>query len=317
MLKQKINRAFAPVLRCILFTSTLSALPISAASAEANRAAPPHRATQAAIVPLPAAFSDGLVFVKVSINSGPAVWMDLDTGTTPSIVGPAYARQAGLTLIAQGKATGGFGSEKIDTFKTSTAMLSTGHESPRKVEFDSIELTGMTDQKAQPLAGLLGYSFLADKIVVIDYPNRKLFFREVPEATNSIEVPLTFFEGVPLVRVALDGHEVTALIDTGGTYDLLVTPQALKQTGLEHYLENSKKVDTIGHGGEQAATIGKAPTLTLGSMTIHDHTAVYTSLGTTKIPANVSLGKDFLKHYRVTLNYIAGSARFEPEKLGK
>ena len=314
MIRCLLNRAIAPVLPCVLLTSTV---PISAASAQPPRAVSSLKADPATIAVLPAAFRDGLVFVKVAINGGPVVWMDLDTGTSPSIVVPAYARAVGLTLMAKGKATEGFGSEKIETFTTSAVMLRAGHESARAVEFESIELSGMAGPEARPLSGLLGQSFLAGRIVVIDYQNQKLFFRNKPEANGSIDVPMTLVEGVPLVRIALDGHEVSALIDTGGTYGLLVTPQALKQTGLEHYLEPTKKVGTSGHGGEQPATIGKAPTLALGGMVIRDLTAVYTSLGTAKIPVGASLGKDFLKHYRLTLNYAAGTARFEPNQLGR
>ena len=313
MTRLLLNRLATPTLTCIVLVANIC---IGAASAQTFGADPPQKADPAATAPLPAAFRDGLVFVKVAINGRPGAWMELDTGTSPSIVVPAYARAVGLTLIAKGKATEGFGSERIETFTTSVVMLRTGHESTRAVEFESIELPGMAGPDAQPLPGLLGQSFLAGRIVVVDYQNQKLFFSDMPEANDSIDVPMTLVEGVPLVRIALDGHEVSALIDTGGTYGLLVTPQALKQTGLEQYLELSKKVGTTGHGGEQAATVGKAPIVTLGGVAIHDLTAVYTSLGTTTVPAGASLGKDFLKHFRVTLNYASGSARFESNKPG-
>lgn len=307
------NPAFG-ALRCALLASAFS---LSAACSQSPRGDPPRKAGPAVLAALPAAFRNGLVFVKVAINSGPDAWMDLDTGTSPSIVVPAYARSAGLTLTAKGKATEGFGSQKIETFTTSTAVLRVGHERPRAVKFESIELSGMKGPEAQPLSGLLGQSFLAGKIVVFDYQNQKLFFRGTPEANSGIDVPMILVGGVPLVRIALDGHEVLALVDTGGTYGLLVTPKALKQTGLQRYLKLSRKVRTVGHGGEQAATVDKAPTLTLAGMVIPGLSAVYTSLGTTTIPAVASLGKDFLKHYRVTLNYAAGTARFEPNELRK
>lgn len=307
------NPAFG-AFRCALLASAFS---LSAACSQPPRADPPHKAGPAAIAALPAVFQNGLVYVKVAINGGPDAWMDLDTGTSPSIVVPAYARAAGLRLTAKGKATEGFGSQKIETFTTSTAVLRTGHERPRAVEFESIELSGMKDPGAQPLSGLLGQSFLAGKIIVFDYQNQKLFFRGTPEANGGTDVPMTLVGGMPFVRIALDGHEVSALVDTGGTYGLLVTPEGLKQTGLQRYLKLSRKVSTVGHGGEQAATVDKAPTLTLAGMVIPGLSAVYTSLGTTTIPAVASLGKDFLKHYRVTLNYAAGTARFEPNGLRK
>ena len=86
-------------------------------------------------------------------------------------------------------------------------------------------------------------------------------------------------------------------------------------SGLITYSEKLKEQKP--NVGEQVATVDKAPTLTLAGMRIPGLSAVYTSLGTTTIPAVASLGKDFLKHYRVTLNYAAGTARFEPNEPRK
>jgi hypothetical protein len=213
-------------LLCALFAGSF---PVCAASAETGGAIAPRSADPTSVHLLRSAFRDDLVYVKVSLNGSPEAWMELDTGTTPSIVVASQAHAAGVQLVSQGKTTEGFGSEKIETSSASGVSVRTGNERAREIEFDSIEVPGMADPEGHPLSGLLGHSFLEGKIVVIDYPNEKLFFRDTPEERGAIDVPMRIVNGLPLVRIALDGHELSALIDSGGDYGLLVTPMALKQ----------------------------------------------------------------------------------------
>lgn len=273
--------------------------------------------SEAEKITLPAAFHKGLVFVKVAINKAPAVWMDLDTGTSPSIVDSEYARSAKLRLTKTEGAEG-FGTEKITTLKTSTAQLHVGKQTPYVVKFESIELNGMKGPDSQPLAGLLGYSFLAGKILVIDYKMEELYFLNKQEK-SALDIPMKLVGGLPLVRIEIGGQPVDALIDTGGTYGLLITPDTVKKGDLQHYQDEATPVNTQGHGGEHLAKVGKAPGVTLGGLVVTDVNAVYTSFGTASasIPAGASLGKDFLKAYKLTLNYVTGTARFEPAALGQ
>lgn len=71
-----------------------SAFSLSAACSQSPRGGPPCKACPAAPAALPAILRNGLVFVKVAINDGPDTWMDLDTGTSPSIVVSAYPRSS-------------------------------------------------------------------------------------------------------------------------------------------------------------------------------------------------------------------------------
>ena len=57
-----------------------------------------------------------------------------------------------------------------------------------------------------------------------------------------------------------------------------------------------------------------APPFSIGELAVHDLNAAYTTFGTATdtIGAGVSLGIGFLKKYKVTLNYVTNTVRFEP-----
>ena len=126
------------------------------------------------------------------------------------------------------------------------------------------------------------------------------------------DVPMSLKDGVPVVQLIVGSRAIKSLIDSGGAYGLLLTPATARNLGAEALMDEATTVATSGHGGEHAARVGKAPDVAIGEIVGHDMTAVYTSFGTAAIDAGASMGKDFLKNYKITLDYRRKIARFEP-----
>ncbi len=183
---------------------------------------------------LPASFRKGNVYLQVVINGHPPVWMNLDTGTTDSLIDANYAAKIGLALTPKASGVEGFGSTKVDTFSTGKVNLQAGNEPGKETFFESIHLDGMTGPDGVPLAGLLGHSFLAKHVIVIDYLRQEVYFDDKPQAPDRRDVPMVLSEGIPRVALTMAGKSVNALIDTGGTYDLIITPATAKELGIEH-----------------------------------------------------------------------------------
>jgi len=264
---------------------------------------------QQADMELPAVFHDGLVYVRVSVNGAAPVWMDIDDGTSPSVVDLDYARSLGLKLKpGQGSATG-IGSERIEFFNTS-AELSAGASS-RRIDFSASRLKGMTGPDGKPLAGVLGYSFLAGRILVIDYPRQTVKFAAQSKPC-ACDLPMGMDTNIPTVPVTIAGHRLTALIDSGGQYDLFATPAAVKQAGLETFVAQARPVTGYGYAGAQGVRIGRAPDVVVGSIRKTGPETVYGTFGTSPLKAEAALGARFLKDYRLTLNYRAHTVRIEP-----
>ncbi len=264
---------------------------------------------QQADISLPAVFHDGLVYIQVSVNGAAPVWMDLDDGTSPSAIDLDYATSLGLKLKPGVGSATGIGTERIEFFNTS-ADLSAGASS-RRVEFSASRLKGMTGPDGKPLAGVLGYSFLEGRILVIDYPNQTVRFAAASKPC-SCDLPMGLDTNIPTVPIAIAGHRMTALIDSGGQYDLFATPAAVRLAGLETYAAQAVPVTGYGYAGAQGVRIGRAPGVVAGGIRKDNPETVYGTFGTSPLKAEAALGARFLQNYRVTLNYRTRTVRLEP-----
>lgn len=261
---------------------------------------------------LPSKFQKGLVYLKISVNDKPDAWMLLDTGTTESIIDTDYAKTIGLKLTASAEAQATFGTTRPATFDTDTVHLRAGDEPAQTVLFQSIGMDGMRGPEDTPVAGMLGRTFLEGKSIVIDYLREEVYF-ETPQPASRHDVPMALDTGIPIIKLSMSGHQVNALIDTGGTYGIIITPATAKTLGLEALMAAAKPVPTMGHGGAQSIVVGKAPPFSVGGLKVQDLKAAYTTFGTATdtIGAGVSLGVGFLKKYKVTFNYVTKTVRFE------
>ena len=265
---------------------------------------------------LPSMFYKGFVYIKTSVNGHPDAWMILDSGTTDSIIDTTYANTIGLKLTPSANAQETFGPMKTDTFDTDTVHLRVGAEPEKVVFFQSISIGGMMGPDGVPPAGMLGHTFLEGKSIVIDYKREVVYFETTPRPADHRDVAMTIKAGIgiPVIQLKIANQLVDSLIDTGGTYDIIITPAKAKELGIESLMAAGKSGASHGHGGEQHFVAGKAPPFSIGELAVHDLNAAYTTFGTATdtIGAGVSLGIGFLKKYKVTLNYVANTVRFEP-----
>lgn len=267
-----------------------------------------HRST------LPSMFRKGLVYIKTSVNKHKDVWMVLDTGTTDSMIDSDYARTIGIKLVRKSEGAQGFGTMAPTTYATGSVHLRVGKVPERAVLFESIRLGGMTGPDGMPVAGLLGHSFLEGKSIVIDYKREAVYFERMPQLADDRDMAMTLKNGIPIIQLKIAGQSVNALIDTGGTYSMIITPDTAKKLGIERLMTDAKPAVTVGHGGDQHILIGKAPPFAIGDRAVDDLSAAYTTFGTANetIGAGVSIGIGLLKTYKLTLNYVANTVRFEP-----
>ena len=265
---------------------------------------------------LPSVFRNGEVLIKVTINGHPGAWMMLDTGTTDSMIDTEYAASIGLKLQAKAQGAGGFGGEAVPSFSTDTVRVQAGTEPEKVVFFDSIRLAGMLGPDGAQLAGLLGHSFLDQRVLVIDYKNQLAYFDDKPQHPDPRDIPMTLVEGIPRIQVKMEHQWVASLIDSGGAYSTIITPATVAKLGIEKLMNESTSVDMAGHGaGSQAIALGKAPPFSVGTISVRDVRAAYTTFGSATEAlkdVDMSLGIGFLKDYKLTLNYPGSTVRFEP-----
>jgi hypothetical protein len=124
----------------------------------------------AATLDLPFDFSRRAIGIDVTVHGVP-LYVLLDTGVDPSVISNARAEILGLKVDhASGGEASGYGDSKSAAVFPATidGLAIRGRSFPPIVAL-AADTTGISRKLGRDLDGVLGYSFLKDKIVLIDY----------------------------------------------------------------------------------------------------------------------------------------------------
>lgn len=202
-------------------------------------------------------YQNGLATVDANIAGTPVV-LGIDTGAH-TLVSVEAANQLGLYA--------GF---RRYLLRGTTASVSAGQVILRDFEFAGQHYKWKLVAKADlptpkvsglqvpvPLAGLVGIDILADYDLDFDFPNRKLTLYSVkgcssvppPDFTDVRTIAFRFgADRLILFPVELDGHELTAILDTGAVFHA-ITREGLRKVGLtEAALKTDPMTETVGVG---------------------------------------------------------------------
>lgn len=212
---------------------------------------------------VPFDFSHAELGLKVSME-GRSLNAIMDTGVDPSLIDLADAKALGLK-INQGDAgeAGGFGEGRgMTVFPAEIKGLTIGQ---RKFEpFDALasDLTSLTHADQPRLDLVLGYSFLSDKIVLIDYVTGSLAILDTPDQAEAMVVnckvrwaiPLKTLESYPVIpnfRFGKASGPVT--LDTGSNGGIGLFRVATTLPGMQASLVSAGS--TVHRGARGASTV--------------------------------------------------------------
>jgi len=198
--------------------------------------------SQAVVIATPFDFSQSELGFEVAIR-GKTLYAILDTGVDPSVINLADAEELGLNVDRSdsGEASG-FGEGRGATvFPAKIEGLSIrGH---LFAPFDALaaDTTPFTRPDQRPLAVVLGYSFLSDKIVLVDYIAHELTLlddsRQVRAAVGACRtrwrLPLKTLDSFPVIagfRLGKASGPVT--LDTGSSGGIGLFQEALDLPGV-------------------------------------------------------------------------------------
>lgn len=147
----------------------------------------------------------------------------LDTGASWSVLTPGMARELGVKVRRL----------KSDPYRRETRL-------GRDLQFWIDDRSSDTASKTGWEYGLLGGQFLAEYVVEIDFPARRVRFLdperwEVPESVageDETVLPLRLVSNCPNVEVAVDGRPVLVTVDTGAPSTAIFSAKAFKKAGV-------------------------------------------------------------------------------------
>ena len=278
---------------------------------------------------VPIALAQGHLLVTVQVNDAPATFI-LDTGAERTLMGEDTVKQLGLAR---------------DSWVASTVLGIGGYEErpnalPRSLRLGDVTLRRRSligDNSVtvgplpiaaiagRPIAGLLGRDFLSPFDLDIDLPSKRLTLYEVQGCTIGFlpwhepyaSVPATTPVGAAIVvPVAIDGHPLHALLDTGASSSLVTAP-GMARLGLTPALLAQ---DPGGNG----AGVGPAPvfmrrhrfaSMSVGPDTIRDPMLWVAPVHVVPI-VDMLLGADWLRSRHVWLSFTTKQVFIEQQQRG-
>jgi predicted aspartyl protease len=273
-------------------------------------------------VEVPFEFEHNQIILQVKIAGKGPFNMLLDTDTDPSAIDAATARELGLAVGSKGAPASGGGTDANTVYPARLANVEVGSVVAKDVEAATIDLTKLSERIGRPIHGVLGYSFLKDRIVQIDYPNQKLrFFTESPypriqfgpNTVNIIAFPFRYEDGhVMIDSVFINNEKMKATLDTGSSGTFSLTPEAVAQLGLEEQGRDDDD-ESVGYNGAYKSKIGTLKAVRMGKLSVDSAQATFWLPGTghDKHRFQVNIGNGFFKDFMMTFDFRNKMVVFE------
>jgi predicted aspartyl protease len=273
-------------------------------------------------VEVPFDFVHNQIVVTVRIAGKGPYRMLVDTDTDPSAIDLATAKELGLAVDARTYAATGGGSDTQTVQLTRLPSVELGTIVAKDVSAGAIDLKKVSAKLEQPLHGVLGYSFLKDRIIQIDYAASKLrFFAESPYAgiqlqpntVNKIAMPFRYDDGVLIDSVFINGQKLKATLDTGSSGTFALTPKGAAILGLEDPAPDGSGEKSVGYNGEYESKSGVLKSVRIGRLALESAPASFWPAGTghDKAKFQVNIGNGFFKDYLVTFDFRGKMVVFE------
>ena len=216
----------------------------------------------AAPLTIPFDFSHGEIGLSVSVKDAP-LYMILDTGVDPSVIDLARADALGMKVdrTAGGEASGEGGDKHAKVFPATIGGLVIGGRAFSAVNALAFDMGPLSQRYGRPLDGVLGFSFMTDKIVLIDYPGRTLSILDrADDAIPAIRacrtrwsVALRSFkdDNIPVIPAFRFGAATAPIsLDTGSNGGIALFQGALDLPGLRAALLEKGETGYAGARGK-------------------------------------------------------------------
>jgi predicted aspartyl protease len=269
---------------------------------------------QQPVVEVPFEFFRNEIIVQVKVDGKGPFNMMLDTGTDPSAVDLATAKELGLKLSSAGGPVSGGGTDRNLAYETRLPLVECGGLTAKNVVALALDLSKVGERLGKPLHGVLGHSLLNGRIVQIDYPNRVVRFYSQPpfakaarQANTSKRTVLSFRyeDNVLIDDVFVNGKKITGNLDTGSSGSFNLTPAAVSYLGLEEEVNRARVSTSVGFNNVSENREGKVSNVTVGGISVDAPSVIFFGKGTgrDKKPWGVNIGNVFLKDFVVTIDY--------------
>jgi hypothetical protein len=209
---------------------------------------------------VPFDFSRSAIGLEVVVKGAP-MYMLLDTGVDPSVIDLQSADAVGLTVDRgeEGEAEGFGQGSGPSVFASRIDGLTIGHRSFTGFDALAANVESLSTHYGRKLDGILGFSFLRDKVILIDYPRTQLgILAQRADARTMTQgcrahwgLPLATVESYPVIpgfRFGDASGPVT--LDTGSNGAIGLYQSALTLPDVRDALSHTGETTHAGARGE-------------------------------------------------------------------
>jgi len=266
-------------------------------------------------VEVPFEFVHNQIVVQVKIAGKGPFNMLVDTDTDPSAIDEKTARELGLSIGSNGAPASGSGTEANTTYPTMFPTIELGSITAKQIPAATIDMSKISARIERPIAGVLGFSFLKERIVQIDYGNLKLrFFAEspypriqmAPNTVNTIAMTFKREDGDVIVdSVFVNNEKMRATLDTGSSGSFSLTPEAVALLGLEGDEAEGKTETSVGYNGQYERKNGVLKSVRMGRYSAEGVQASFfpPKTGHDNRPWQLNIGNAFLQDFVMTFDF--------------
>jgi predicted aspartyl protease len=273
-------------------------------------------------IEVPFEFVHNQIVVQVKIDGKGPFTMLIDTDTDPSAIDAATAQALGISVGSKGGVATGGGNDKNTVYPT-RINVDLGAVTAKDVTAETIDLTKVSKRIERPIHGVLGFSFLKDRIIQIDYPNAKLRFfatspypriELTPNTVNIIAFPFRREDGEVMIdSVFINNEKMRATLDTGSSGTFSLTPEAVALLGLDEPAQDGKSQTSVGYNGEFESKSTVLKSVRLGRYAAESVPATLwpPNSGHDKKRFQINIGNGFFQDFILTFDFPKKIVVFE------
>jgi len=119
-----------------------------------------------------------IIIIKAQVNGQGPFDFAVDTGASTTVLSRETAEKLGISESPSTPKKGHGCCGEVDMALTKVDSVQVGDNVVKDIEVAFGDLTAISKALGVNLGGILGYSFMKNYKVIIDYPNKRLFFEK-------------------------------------------------------------------------------------------------------------------------------------------
>jgi hypothetical protein len=285
--------------------------------------APSYRFTSGtSALGIPFELSSNFVLVQLRVNNSRPLWFLFSTAST-SVIDTQIAKELGLRVQGNEKSTATGSSIRAGSISGISLAL------PGVTTFNQtvavLPLEFISSIMGQPIAGLIGYDFISQFVIEVDYAKRKMnvYAPATYRYSGTGDVlPIKFIDQSPFiaVKITMEGREavegtVEFATESSG---VLVVQRSFAEA---HQLLKSAKGFRLGHVGGSEESLsrtlqGRVKNIQVGRSSINNPIVSFSQAeaGKDATDGDGQIGGEALRRFRLILDYSRQRIILEPNK---